>query len=582
MEQSRPAVAVAVPPTRETAQSPRPQPADHGSPWWRGASIYQVYLRSFADGDGDGVGDIAGLRSHLDYLAQLGVDALWINPWYRSPMADGGYDVADYRDIDPLFGTLADAEELIAACHERGLRVIADIVPNHTSDEHEWFRAALASAPGSPERARYWFRPGRGEHGEAPPNDWRSRFGGPAWTRVTEADGSPGEWYLHLFTPEQPDLNWENPEVVDEFHAILRFWMDRGIDGFRIDVAHGLAKDPALPDLGARADDSERFGRPDTLDHPHWDRDAVHEIFRGWRRVADEYAGERMFVAEAWVTGLDRLALYVRSDELQTAFNFEFLMAPWRAPELRAVIDDTLRALSAVGAPATWVLSNHDVPRHLTRYAAPDGGGGRWRGEPLSGPEDLALGLRRARAAALLTLALPGGVYIYQGDELGLAEVEDIPADRMQDPTFANTGRTRDGARVPMPWSGDEPPFGFSPPGTRAEPWLPQPAAWREVTAAAQAQDPTSTLELYRAALRIRHSHPALGDGGLAWDDDAAPDVLSFTREPGFRCVVNLSADAVALPPGAEVLLASAALTADGELAPDGAVWVATRPSERD
>jgi alpha-glucosidase len=559
-----------------------PERAHDGAPWWRGASIYQVYLRSFADGNGDGVGDIAGLRSRLEYLAALGVDALWINPWYRSPMADGGYDVADYRDIDPLFGTLADAEELIAGCHEHGLRVIADIVPNHTSDQHEWFKAALASPPGSRERARFWFRPGRGERGELPPNDWRSRFGGRAWTRVTEADGSPGQWYLHLFTPEQPDLNWENPEVAAEFDSILRFWMDRGIDGFRIDVAHGLAKDPALPDLGGRADDSERFGRPDTLGHPHWDRDAVHDIFQHWRRVADEYPGDRMFVAEAWVTGLDRLALYVRPDELQTAFNFEFLMAPWRAPELRNVIDDTMRTLGAVGAPATWVLSNHDVPRHATRYAAADGGGGRWRGEDATEPDDLARGLRRARAAALLTLSLPGGVYIYQGDELGLWEVEDIPADRMQDPTFVNTGRTRDGSRVPLPWSGEEPPFGFSPPDAAAEPWLPQPAEWRDMTAARQQGDPTSTLELYRTALRIRHGHPALGDGRFAWDGGVPAHVLSFTREPGFRCVVNLSGDPVALPPGEEVLVSSAPLASDGALDPDAAVWLATKTPERD
>ncbi len=572
MEQSHSTVEIE--PVQERARG--------GAHWWRGASIYQVYLRSFADGNGDGVGDIAGLRSRLEYLAALGVDALWINPWYRSPMADGGYDVADYRDIDPLFGTLADAEELIAACHEHGIRVIADIVPNHTSDEHDWFKAALASPPGSRERARFWFRPGRGEHGELPPNDWRSRFGGPAWTRVQEADGSPGEWYLHLFTPEQPDLNWENPEVAAEFDSILRFWMDRGIDGFRIDVAHGLAKDPALPDLGARADDSERFGRPDTLGHPHWDRDAVHEVFRRWRRVADEYPGDRMFVAEAWVTGLDRLALYVRPDELQTAFNFEFLMAPWKGPELREVIDDTVRTLGSVGAPATWVLSNHDVPRHATRYAAADGGGGRWRGESATGPDDLARGLRRARAAALLTLALPGGVYIYQGDELGLWEVEDIPADHMQDPTFANTGRTRDGARVPLPWSGEAPPFGFSPPAANAEPWLPQPIAWREITATRQQGDPASTLELYRAALRIRHGHPALGDGTLAWDEAAPADVLSFTREPGFRCVVNLSPEPVMLPPGERVLVSSAPVGSAGALDPDAAAWLATKTPERD
>ena len=578
MEQIRSTVEAA--PAHGADALPVPRREQDGTPWWRGASIYQVYLRSFADGDGDGIGDIAGLRSRLDYLAALGVDALWINPWYRSPMADAGYDVADYRDIDPLFGTLAEAEELIGACHERGLRLIADIVPNHTSSEHEWFRAALTSPPGSPERARFWFRAGRGEQGELPPNDWRSRFGGSAWTRVREADGSPGEWYLHLFAPEQPDLNWENPEVVEEFESILRFWLDRGIDGFRIDVAHGLAKDPELPDLGERAIAEEGFGRPDTVDHPHWDRDAVHEIFRGWRRVADEYPGDRTFVAEAWVTGLDRLALYVREGELQTAFNFEFLMGSWNARELRGLIDDTMRELGTVGAPATWVLSNHDVPRHATRYGAADGGRGRWMPDHESSPIDRELGIRRARAAALLTLALPGGVYVYQGDELGLWEVEDLPADRMQDPTFANTGRTRDGSRVPLPWSGDEPPFGFSPSDASADPWLPQPPEWSDVTVERQEGDSGSTLELYRAALGIRRAHPALGDGALEWDESAPSGVLSFSRRPGFRCVVNLSGAPVSLPPGAELLVTSAPLTADGRLDADAAAWLSTgRPA---
>jgi alpha-glucosidase len=549
-----------------------------GAPWWRQASIYQVYLRSFADGDGDGIGDIAGLRSRLDYLAALGVDALWINPWYRSPMVDAGYDVADFRDIDPLFGTLAEAEALIGECHERGLRLIADIVPNHTSSEHAWFRAALASPPDSPERARFWFRPGRGARGELPPNDWRSRFGGPAWTRITEADGSPGEWYLHLFAPEQPDLNWENPEVVAEFESILRFWLDRGIDGFRIDVAHGLAKDPALPDLGPRAQDDERVTRPDTVEHPHWDRDEVHEIFRGWRRVADSYPGERTFVAEAWVTGLDRLARYLRPGELHSAFNFEFLMGAWNAGELRGLIDDTLRELGAVGAPATWVLSNHDVPRHATRYGAPDGGRSMWSGDRGSVAVDLRVGLRRARAAALLSLALPGGVYIYQGEELGLWEVRDIPAERMDDPTFTRTGRTRDGSRVPLPWSGEEPPYGFSPPDAAAEPWLPQPAEWGEVSVARQDGEPGSTLELYRAALHIRRAHPALGDGGLTWDETAPEGVLSFTRSPGFRCLVNLSEAAIPLPPGAEPLVTSAPLGEQRTLEPDAAVWLSTAP----
>jgi alpha-glucosidase len=536
------------------------------APWWRDAVIYQVYIRSFADGDGDGVGDIAGLRSRLPYLRDLGVDAIWINPWYPSPMVDAGYDVADYRDIDPTFGTLAEAEVLVRESHEHGIRVIVDLVPNHTSDRHEWFQAALAAAPGSAERARYWFRPGRGEHGELPPNDWRSRFGGSAWTRVTGADGRPAEWYLHLFAPQQPDLNWDNPEVVAEFESILRFWLDRGVDGFRIDVAHGLAKHPELPDVGPVDDD-------DVRDHPHWDRDEVHEIYRGWRRVSDGYDGERKFVAEAWVDDPERLARYVRHDGLHTAFNFDFLVCPWDARELRGVIDATLAAHGAVGAPPTWVLSNHDVVRHVTRYGRAETGFARTDAQRLYGsPVDLELGTRCARAAALLSLALPGGAYVYQGEELGLWEVEDIPEPLLQDPSWKRSGRTRDGCRVPLPWSGDAAPFGFSP--EQAAPWLPQPAAWKDVTADGQSADPESMLELYRAALRIRREHPALGDGTLVWDEAAPEHALSFAREPGFRCVVNLSARAIALPAHREVLLASAPLDG-GRLPADAAVWLA-------
>jgi alpha-glucosidase len=543
-------------------------------PWWRSAVIYQVYIRSFADGDGDGIGDITGIRARLPYLRDLGVDALWINPWYPSPMADAGYDVADYRDIDPMFGTLADAEALVAEAHEAGIRVIVDLVPNHTSDQHVWFQQALVAGPGSPERDRFWFRPGRGDHGELPPNDWRSCFGGRAWTRVTEADGSPGEWYLHLFAPEQPDLNWGNPEVVAEFESVLRFWLDRGIDGFRIDVAHGLAKNPELPDL---LDDAEQIRPPYRPDHPHWDREEVHEIYRSWRRLSDDYDGERKFVAEAVVADPQRLARYVRPDGLHTAFNFDFLMCAWDGDQLRRVIDDTLEAHAAVGAPPTWVLSNHDVVRHLTRYGREDtsftyGDAQRAFGSPV----DLALGSRRARAAALLSLALPGGAYIYQGEELGLWEVEDLPEEVLQDPTWERSGHTvrgRDGCRVPLPWSGKQEPFGFSPEGATKAPWLPQPAAWADLTVEVQSDDPGSMLALYRTALRIRRQSPALGDGTLTWDEDAPEGVLSFTRSPGFRCMVNLSAQSVRLPQHRDVLLASNALDTD-TLPPDTAVWL--------
>ncbi len=547
-------------------------------PWWRHAVIYQVYIRSFADGDGDGLGDIAGLRLRLPYLKDLGVDAIWINPWYPSPMADAGYDVSDYRDIDPRFGTLADAEALIGEAHALGLRVLLDIVPNHTSDQHPWFRAAVAAGPGSPERDRYYFRPGRGDKGAEPPNDWQSVFGGRAWSQVTEADGGPGEWYLHLFAPEQPDLNWDNDEVRADFDATLHFWFQRGVDGFRIDVANSLVKEPGLPDVAGRGFPSQaEMLDANWTEHPFWDRSEVHDIYREWRRIADAYAEPRVFVAEAWVDAPDRLARYVRADELHTAFNFDFLRSSWTAEALRATIDTTLAQHRAVGAPPTWVLSNHDVARHVSRYARPQADTPRRSLDDLGGqPADLDMGTRRARAAALLMLALPGGAYIYQGEELGLPEVEDLPTDVLADPTWERSGHTlrgRDGARVPLPWEGDQPPFGFSPDGTTST-WLPQPASWRQHTVSALERDPDSILALYRDALRIRRGHPALGDGTLRWLP--APDgVLLFARDPGFVGVVNLSTAPFALPIG-DVLLASGPLVgAHGRDVPsDTAVWL--------
>jgi len=516
--------------------------------WWRSAVIYQVYVRSFADSDGDGIGDLAGVRSRLTYVADLGVDAIWLNPFYPSPQADAGYDVADHRGVDPRFGTLADLDGLIGDAHERGLRVIIDLVPNHTSDQHPWFRAALATAPGSPERGRYIFRDGRGANGDDPPNDWVSVFGGPAWARVDEGDGSTGQWYLHLFAPEQPDLDWTNEEVRVEFDSILRFWLDRGVDGFRIDVAHGLTKDPAMPDMaGFDAAGPAKEG------HPFWDRDEVHEIYRRWRRISDSYPGDITFVGEAWVQSPRRLSRYLRPDELHTAFNFNFLLAPWEADALRQAIDETIDALTEVGAPPTWVLSNHDVVRLVTRY-----GGG-------------ALGTRRARAAALLMLALPGGAYVYQGEELGLAQVADLPDEVLQDPTFLRSGgveRGRDGCRVPMPWSGDQPPFGFEP-ASGAEPWLPQPAAWAALTVERQLSDPSSMLSLYAEALRLRKR--VASTGPLAWVD-VGRRVLAFTRAPGFACVVNLGDEPVDVLRG-RVLVTSGPLDAEGRVPPDTSAW---------
>ncbi|MEV7267711.1 glycoside hydrolase family 13 protein [Micromonospora aurantiaca] len=535
------------------------------SPWWRSAVIYQVYPRSFADGDGDGIGDVAGIRSRLDHLAALGVDAIWFSPWYPSPMADAGYDVSDYRDIDPVFGTLAEVEALIAEAHALGIRSIVDVVPNHCSDAHPWFRAALAGGPGAPERDLFWFSAGRGPGGDLPPTDWTGEFGGPTWTRTTDPDGTPGDWYLHLFAPQQPDFNWDHPRVRAEFEDILRFWFDRGVDGIRIDSAGLLVKDGTLPEV-----------HPDRP-HPFRDQDGVHDVYRAWRRIADSYPGGRALVGEVWLPDRQRFANYLRPDELHTAFNFDFLGCAWDATALRESIDGTLAAHAPVGAPATWVLSNHDVTRHVTRYGRADTRFS-FAAKREGIPTDLELGTRRARAAALLSLALPGAAYVYQGEELGLWEVEDIPYELRQDPMWERSGRVdpgRDGCRVPLPWQGDTPPFGFSPDGAAAAPWLPQPADWKDRTVRAQTGDPHSMLELYRAALALRRAEPALGDGTLTWLP--APDgVLAFAREPGFTCLVNLGDAAVPLPGHDRLLLASGPLD-DDRLPPDTAVWLRTR-----
>lgn len=548
-----------------TSEATDPTQTAATAEWWRSAVVYQVYPRSFADSDGDGIGDVNGIRGRLAYLADLGVDAIWISPWYPSPLLDGGYDVSDYRDINPEFGTLDDADGLIREAHELGLRVLIDLVPNHCSWEHPWFTEALAAGKGSPERERFWFRDGKGADGSEPPTNWPAAFGGPAWRRIED-----GSWYLHLFDISQPDFNWANPEVVDEFDSVLRFWFDRGVDGFRIDVADSMAKDPALPDV--TGDPTKRVKY---VGHPTYDQPAVHDIHQHWRTVADSYAGTpegpRVFVAEAWLSPAERLAKYVRPNELHSAFNFDALRCPWDAVQLREVIDHTTENLWAVGAPATWVLSNHDTIRHRTRYGRDQIDALAPAGEV---PTDLELGQRRGRAAALLELALPGGAYIYQGDELGLPEVEDLPVELLDDPTWERSGHTvrgRDGCRVPIPWGGTEPPYAFGP-GT-GQPWLPQPAGWAPLTAEAQAADPDSTLALYKAALRIRKDHQALGEGRLEWDEDAPKGVLSFTRHPGFRCLVNLSTEPLELDTDAEVLLASAPLD-DNHLPVDATVWL--------
>jgi alpha-glucosidase len=524
-----------------------------------------VYIRSFADGNGDGIGDLAGVRSRLRYLLELGVDAIWFTPWYLSPLADGGYDVADYRAIDPAFGSLAEAERLIAEARDLGIRTIVDIVPNHVSDQHPWFQAALASAPGSPERARFWFRPGRGQDGDEMPNEWVSNFSGPTWTRTQNPDGTPGEWYLHLFSAQQPDLNWSHPDVRAEHEAVLRFWFDRGVAGVRIDSAALLVKDPALPEVPAD---------PRPGEHPNTDRDELHDIYRGWRGVADSYSDNRILVGEIWLPDIERFAKYLRPDELHTAFNFDFLARPWDAASLKESIDSTLAAHAPVGAPATWVLSNHDVTRPVTRYGQEDSSFA-FATKRHGTPTDLELGRKRARAAALLCAALPGSLYIYQGEELGLDEVQDLPAHQLQDPMYLRSGGAdpgRDGCRVPLPWSGTRPPFGFSPAGATAEPWLRQPGRWTELTVEAEQKDPRSMLSLYRSMLGIRRENTDLVEGNLRWLA-SADDVLSFARGERFVCVTNFSSHPIELPSGCSLLLASADLT-EGRLPSDASAWL--------
>ncbi|WP_207793319.1 glycoside hydrolase family 13 protein [Nocardioides acrostichi] len=527
------------------------------APWWRDAVIYQVYPRSFADADGDGVGDLPGITAHLDHLAALGVDALWISPFYRSPQNDHGYDVSDYCDIDPLFGSLEDADALLARAHELGLKVVVDLVPNHSSDQHAWFQAALAAGPGSPERARYIFREGRGPDGAEPPNNWLSVFGGSAWDRVPD-----GQWYLHLFDSSQPDFDWRNPEVGDMFVAVLRFWLDRGVDGFRVDVAHGLFKEESLRDQvrdesatrGPSAGENAASMVERTLaDEPMWDQPEVHDVYRRWHQVLAEYDGDRMTVAEAWTQTPESMARFVRDDEMSQAFNFSWLLAAWTAPAFADVITSTFDALAEVSASPTWVLSNHDVVRHVTRY----GGGDQ--------------GLARARAATLTMLSLPGSAYLYQGEELGLEQV-DVPPEARTDPSWLRTKDTdkpevgRDGCRVPIPWDGTEPPYAFGP-GT-GQPWLPQPAGWGAASVAAQAADPASTLAFYRQALAARRTLDAHARevSDLAVDGE----VLTF-RRGDVTVVLNTGSTPAPLPAG-EVIMASGAV--DDKLPADTAVWV--------
>ncbi len=548
--------------------------------WWRNGVVYQVYPRSFADANGDGMGDIPGVTRQLPYLKELGIDAVWLSPFYASPQADAGYDVSDYRQVDPLFGSLADADEMIAAAHDLGLKVIVDLVPNHTSDEHVWFQAALAAGKGSPERERYIFREGRGPDGSEPPNNWDSIFGGPAWTRIED-----GQWYLHLFDSKQPDLNWEHPEVRAEFLDILSFWVARGVDGFRVDVAHGLVKAEGLPDWEGKTIMAE--GSRDTPDGPTegnpvpmFDQDGVHEIYRQWRAHLNTLDTDVALIAEAWVEPLSRLALYVREDEMQQAFNFSYLTSGWDVDKTREVITESLETMGSVGAPTTWVLSNHDVIRHVSRFGL-DGQGRGANGVFATDPQpDAERGLRRAKAVTLQMLALPGSAYLYQGEELGLPEHTTMPNSYRQDPAFERTGQTeagRDGCRVPMAWNSAQPAAGFSF-GADATPWLPQPEAYRDLAADKQIGVEGSMYEFYRDILSQRRAL-GLGDGGLTWREDlmdANDDLLAFDNS-GVLVVTNYGADQATIEASGDVIASSAPVSIeDGAVVLPGesTVWV--------
>ncbi|MEV8267536.1 glycoside hydrolase family 13 protein [Microbacterium sp. NPDC076911] len=540
-----------------------------GNEWWRTAVIYQIYPRSFADATGNGIGDLPGITSHMSDLSDLGVDAVWLSPFQRSPQKDAGYDVSDYCDVDPLFGTLDDFDDMLAAAHERSIRIIVDLVPNHSSDQHVWFQQALAAAPGSAERARYMFRDGKGANGELPPNNWDSVFGGPAWTRIEEADGSDGQWYLHLFDSSQPDFDWTNEVVREEFRDILRFWLDRGVDGFRVDVAHGMIKADGLPDYTPDPEAGSMGG--EAADVPYWGQDGVHDIYRDWHQVVAEYEGDRALCAEAWMPTPEKTALWVRPDEMHQAFNFAYLETAWDAAALRAVIDRSLKAYGAVGAPSTWVLSNHDVVRHASRLALtaenPQGVG---IGPDSPGLPDPVVGLARARAATTLMLALPGSSYLYQGEELGLPEVIDIPGEARQDPTWFRTNGERygrDGCRVPIPWTADGRAYGFSESG---DSWLPQPAEWKALARDQQQGDPSSTLTLYRTLLEQRRAHQ-LGEGSVEWLDGFGENTVAF-RNGDITVIGNTGSSAIKLPHG--TIIASSGPVVSGEIPGDTTVWL--------
>ena len=550
--------------------------------WWKDAIVYQLYPRSFADNNGDGCGDLEGIRQHLDHLSELGIDAIWLTPCFPSPQRDHGYDVADYFDIEPRYGTLDDFDRLVADASARSIRIMLDVVPNHCSSEHAWFQAALKATPGSPERARYWFRDGKGADGSEPPNNWRAIFGGSAWTRVTEANGSPGQWYLHTFTPYQPDFNWYNQDVIDYFDRMLVFWFDRGVEGFRVDAVPTLGKHPDLPDSPPAPPgltDGQAFAYNI---YSHFYKTG-HDVWKHWRTVIDDY--ERTHPGRHLVTisesyGKPEVVLeFLRGDEFHQSFAFDLMLETWLAKPLRKAINDSLEMLAPVGGTPAWTLNNHDTQRIVTRLgrlnanepAAHTGNNLMY----VDAPVDLELGRRRARAMIALTAALPGALYLFQGEELGLEEYLDMPDGARQDPLFIQTSGKqlgRDGCRVPLPWTTDATTsFGFSP--VAVEPWLPQPNDFGEHSAETEGHDPDSMLSFYRTLL----SHRSSVSGDLTWVETGNPDCLAFERN-GTLVVLNVGAGPVELPAALvaarSVILASQPGTTPRQLPSDTCVWL--------
>ena len=540
--------------------------------WWQEAVIYQIYPRSFADGNGDGIGDLVGTTARLESLASLGIDAIWFSPFFKSPQKDAGYDVADYKTIDPIFGTNEEFDTLLAKAKTLGLRIIVDIVPNHSSDQHELFQAALKAAPGSAEREMYVFRDGKGENGELPPNNWESVFGGNAWTRITEPDGTPGQWYLHIFDSSQPDFNWENQKVRQFFLDVLAFWLDKGVDGFRIDVAHGLVKEVGLPDVKVAA--THVTGEKDReTEHPFWGQDGVHEIIRGWRELLNTY-DDRAMCAEAWVLPLSRMAKWVRPDEYHQTFNFGYLETPWEKEPLEKVVRESLEEFGKVGAPSTWILSNHDTIRHTSKYGVPNiPMHGMGIGPDSEQPEE-TIGLRKARAASAFMLGLPGGAYIYQGEELGLPEHTMLEGKYRQDPTWFRTNGERvgrDGCRVPLPWEANGgPSFGFN---TTGKSWLPAPENFKRYARDAQEGAPGSTLELYKQLIKERKAF-ALGSGEFRFAPEySSKSTLAYINN-GILVISNFGPDSVNVPAGELLVTTQHDLTIEGVLEHDQTAWI--------